>query len=543
VRFGPVRTAEADGAILAHSLTAGGRKFKKGRVLSPADCAALAESGVETVLAARLDAEDMAEDAAAKAIAAAIAGDAAARGLTVSAPFTGRANLFAAAEGVLRVDAAAIAAANEADESITIATLPDYSRVAPRQMVATVKIIPYAAPREAVATAVAALSATTPLRAHPVVRRTATLVLTETLGMKPALLDKGAEAVRARLDALGVALTETLRAPHETGALTETLRAATGEMILILTGSATSDRRDVGPAALTAAGGRLERFGMPVDPGNLLFLGEFSGRPVIGLPGCARSPALNGADWVLERIACGLTVDAAAIGAMGVGGLLKEIPSRPSPRAGGAEAPRRPFVSVALLASGASSRMGGRDKLLEDVDGSPLLRRAAAAALDSRADETLVILPPDARERHAALEGLGVRIAENRSAAEGMAASIRAAAAAVDPKADALIVALADMPEIGPAHLDALMAAFDPAEGRAICRAATADGRPGHPVLFGRRFFEALARLEGDRGARDLLAENADLVELVPTPGAAAAVDLDTPEDWAAWRAARQRGT
>jgi molybdenum cofactor cytidylyltransferase len=124
-----------------------------------------------------------------------------------------------------------------------------------------------------------------------------------------------------------------------------------------------------------------------------------------------------------------------------------------------------------------------------------------------------------------------------------MAASIRAAVAAAAPEADALIVALADMPEIGPAHLDALMAAFDPAEGRAICRAATADGRPGHPVLFGRRFFEALGRLEGDRGARDLLAEHGDLVETVPTAGAAATVDLDTPEAWAAWRAARQRGT
>jgi molybdenum cofactor cytidylyltransferase len=124
-------------------------------------------------------------------------------------------------------------------------------------------------------------------------------------------------------------------------------------MTLILTGSATSDRRDVGPAAVEAAGGRVMRFGMPVDPGNLLFLGELDGKPVIGLPGCARAPALNGADWVLERIACGLETTSAAIAAMGVGGLLKEIPSRPSPRAGGAEAPRRPHVTVALLASGA----------------------------------------------------------------------------------------------------------------------------------------------------------------------------------------------
>jgi molybdenum cofactor cytidylyltransferase len=120
-----------------------------------------------------------------------------------------------------------------------------------------------------------------------------------------------------------------------------------------------------------------------------------------------------------------------------------------------------------------------------------------------------------------------------------MAASIRAGLEALDPRADAVIVALADMPDIGAAHIDRLIAAFDPAEGRAICRAATESGVPGHPVLFGRRFFETLGLLEGDAGARAVLAEHADLVELVPTPGEAAATDLDTPEAWAAWRARR----
>jgi Uncharacterized MobA-related protein len=150
--------------------------------------------------------------------------------------------------------------------------------------------------------------------------------------------------------------------------------------------------------------------------------------------------------------------------------------------------------------------MGGRDKLLEDVGGAPMLRRAAEAALASRADETVVVLPPDAPARRAALEGLPVRVVENPEAGEGMAASIRAAVRAAAPEADALILALADMPEIGPAHLDALIAAFDPGEGRAICRAADAEGRPGHPVLFGRCFFEALGKLEGDSGWRGLWA-------------------------------------
>jgi len=136
------------------------------------------------------------------------------------------------------------------------------------------------------------------------------------------------------LDALGVQMSDLRVVPHEVEALAAALRALEGDLALILTGSATSDSADVAPEAVRAAGGHVDRFGMPVDPGNLLFLGRQGARPVIGLPGCARSPALNGADWVLSRVACGIEVTAQDIAAMGVGGLLKEIPSRPQPRAG-----------------------------------------------------------------------------------------------------------------------------------------------------------------------------------------------------------------
>jgi molybdenum cofactor cytidylyltransferase len=534
VRFGSVPVAEAQGAILAHSLTAGRLRLKKGRLLSPADVAAIDEAGVTRVTVARLEPGDLGEDRAAQAVAAALApGD----GLSLSAPFTGRVNVYAEADGVFRVDPARVAALNAIDPAITLATLADFARVRPRQMVATVKIIPYAVAGDRVSAA--AKVAPDSLALHRFRPATVALVLTRTPGLKESLIAKGEAAVRTRVEALGWTLRPPVVVAHETEAVADAVAAAEGEVVLVLGGSATSDAGDTCPAGVVAAGGRLIRFGMPVDPGNLLFVADLGGRPAVGLPGCVRSPALNGADWVLERLAAGLPVGDAEIAAMGVGGLLKEIPARPQPRAGLPPAPGRPRVAAIVLGAGAGTRMRGRDKLLEPVDGRPVLRLAAEAALASRADEVVVVLQPGDEERRAALAGLGVAVVEAPDWAEGMAASLRAGLAAVAGRAEAVVVMLADMPEVGAGDIDRLIAGFDPEEGREIVRAVAADGTPGHPVLFGRRFFESLAALRGDRGARDVLAEAGEFAVEVPTGGRRALTDLDTPEAWAAWRAGR----
>jgi len=333
MQFGPVPVDDACGAILAHSLGLGGRRLRKGLVLGSDDIAALRAAGVAQVTVARLDPDDLAEDAAATLLARALVPDPAAAGLALSAAFTGRVNINAAVTGVLRVDAAAVHALNRVDPAITLATLRPLQRVTAGLLVGTVKIIAYGVDRARLETACA--GARDALRVHPVVRRSAGLVLTAVPGQDEKLNAKGRKVIAARLSGLGVDLADVAEVAHDTAAIAAALRGLRGEMALILTGSATSDLYDTAPEALRAAGGQVARFGMPVDPGNLLFLGDMAdGRPVIGLPGCARSPALNGADWVLERIACGLAVTGDDIAAMGVGGLLKEAPGRPHPREG-----------------------------------------------------------------------------------------------------------------------------------------------------------------------------------------------------------------
>ncbi|MFU8897507.1 molybdenum cofactor cytidylyltransferase [Roseinatronobacter thiooxidans] len=328
MRFGPVAVPDAAGAILAHSVGLGPKRLRKGRVLEAADIEALCAAGYAEVTVARLDTDDLHEDDAALALARALVPDPQAAGLALNPVGTGRVNIVAQGPGLLAVNAALVHAVNAIDPAITVATLPDLMRVERGAMAATVKIIAYGVAASAVTRACGAGRGA--LRLMPPVLRRASLIQTQVQPGEDGA--KGHAVTAARLERLGVTLDPLCLVPHQIDPLAQALQQAQGEVVLILTGSATSDLHDTAPEALRRAGGHVVHFGMPVDPGNLLFLGYLGARPVIGLPGCAKSPALNGADWVMERIICGQQVTAADIMAMGVGGLLKEIPTRPRPR-------------------------------------------------------------------------------------------------------------------------------------------------------------------------------------------------------------------
>nr|WP_303626505.1 molybdopterin-binding protein [Roseovarius sp. M141] len=303
-------------------------KIAKGTVLTVQHLRDLAEDGVTQVVAARLEPGDVHEDAAAEQLAAAML--ASGVGLRARRASTGRVNLVAEHTGIVSLDAAAILAANLVDPGITIATVPCWQRIAADGLVATIKIIPYAVPGDRLAQACAAARGAIGLHGAQI----ATLTLIETRIGPDTPPDKGRRAMAARAANFGAQLSPRIVVAHDAQAISAALADAPGEVLMILTGSATSDICDVAPQGVRHAGGQVDHYGMPVDPGNLLFLGRIGGKPVIGLPGCARSPALNGADWVLERVICGVPVTSADIAAMGVGGLLKEIHSRPMPRRG-----------------------------------------------------------------------------------------------------------------------------------------------------------------------------------------------------------------
>jgi molybdenum cofactor cytidylyltransferase len=332
--FGRVDTAHAQGAILAHTTRLPGRVLVKGRVLQADDVTELMDAGHITVVAARLEAGDVPEDEAARILAEALL----APGLTLRLPGTGRANILAAVPGLFRASAQEIDRLNALDDSLTLGTLPDASTVGPGDMVATIKIIPFAAPAGALDEAAALARATRPLRLAPFAPRLAGLVLTTLPGLKQSVLDHTAVAMQARIERLTGRLLPPVLCGHETESIAAALRgllASGAQMLLVAGASAVVDRNDVAPLGIVAAGGEILHVGMPVDPGNLLCLGRVGDVPALVLPGCARSPALNGIDFVLARLFAGEPAGAQEIRKMGVGGLLKEFAARPAPRSGG----------------------------------------------------------------------------------------------------------------------------------------------------------------------------------------------------------------
>ncbi len=419
--FSSVPPDKAEGCILVHGLRAGGRLLKKGRALTKTDIRQIFDAGIRSITVARLEDDDVPEDAAAARIAAVLAGE----GARVGAAFTGRSNLYAENSGLVVFDPETIDAINGIHESITLATLPPFAAVNPGEMIATVKIIPYAAPSHSVETAVHL--GERGIRVASFRRMRAGLISTFLEGQKPSLLDKNRVALDGRLGPLGGEIVFERRVPHSIEPLSQALRetaAQKPDVFFIFGASAISDRRDIIPAAIVSAGGEVDHFGMPVDPGNLLLLARLEGVPAIGLPSCARSPKTNGFDFVLQRIFAGVPVGGRDITRMGVGGLLQEIPSRPQPRDAGNPALRAPRIGAIVLAAGLSSRMG-TNKLLQEWRGKPLLRWSAEAALASEARPVIVVTGHDAPNAEAALHGLDVTFVRNPGYREGLSGSLK----------------------------------------------------------------------------------------------------------------------
>lgn len=543
--FGELNTADARGCILAHSIRLGRKRVPKGTVLTQSLIDSLLSESIATVVVAKIETDDVEENLAAMSVAEAVTGD----GLRIDKARTGRVNIFATVDGLLCVDRPSVVALNSIDESLTFATLAENTRVLKGRMVATSKIITYAVKAKLMQTAVT-IASDNPLRVAPIRPQTAVLIQTRLPTIKESTLDKSRRVTEERLQSRYATLSAEFRCEHTVESLVaELLRpeVSAADWVLIAGASAISDRSDVIPAAIVAADGVIDRYGIPVDPGNLLLLGRRGRSTLLGLPGCARSPKYNGLDQILDRLACDVPITNEWLNSLCVGGLLDEDLQRPQPRhletlkadsqpasaTDVATAVRKqespaPCVAGLVLAAGTSSRAGTVNKLLVEVSGTPMVRIVTDALLHSRVESVQVVTGHEHDKVNAALAGLSVESHYCPSYMMGMAHSLSHGISRL-PACDAVLVCLADMPHISSQLIDHLLASVG-TEAADVIAVPVNQGKRGNPVLVGKAFFDTLLQHDGDTGARFLMKQYPERVMEIEVSENAVLTDYDTVE-------------
>ena len=543
MKFGPCALSDGLDAILVHAVYLPDGRIAKGTCLTSDHLSRLRANGIDDIIVARLEDGDLGEDAAADMIAKAMMP----ANVRLSVAATGRVNIYATQRGLLRVDRLRLRDINMVDEGITLSTVQHNQLVEAGDLIATLKIIPYSVAETAVATVIGLGAGEPVISFHALRPRSFGLIQTRIPGMADKILKATEQTAKQRLNQLGCALVDSRVVAHEAAAINQAITASRANgpaVMLIAGGSAIADRRDEVPMGVIAAGGRIDHFGLPVDPGNLLMLSHIDEMPVIGMPGCARSIKMNGFDWILHLLLADLRIDAAEIADMAAGGLLMEIVSRPLPRR---MVERRQIsnatIGGVILAAGQSQRMGAQNKLLAEIDGVPIIRRTAQALLDGGLNDLVIVTGHEHRLVAAALDDLPVTCIYNDEYQSGQASSVACGVRHHQNGSHAaVLIALGDMPLVRPELIAALLrdhSSLPDATDRITL--PVFDGRRGNPVIWGRGFFDELVALTGDAGGRIIFAENKNAVNSLGWPDDSIHLDIDTPEALAPLKKASQK--
>lgn len=535
--FGEFPLHAAEGVLLAHSLRLPERTLRKGRRLGVPEIEALRAANRESVYGCRLDVEDVDENQAAAQVAAVLQGD----GTHAARPGAGHCNLVADVAGLVRLDPHRIEALNLLDEDLLVATAAPWQRVAPGDLVTRVKIASFAIPGQRLGHCLDAIDASaTRIAVVPFRQLRVALILTRLGASDEKRTSELRDGMQRRLAQLGNGIDLEITCGHQPQAVAAAIARARGtgcELIIIGAASATVDRDDMIPAGIRLGGGRIERFGFPLEPGSMLVLARQDDTPILVLPGCARSPKPNGLDGLLARIVAGHPPSDTEMAQWGCGGLLPGQRVKPEGDAKSNEQAKtaQPRIAAIVLAAGRSQRMGDDNKLLRPVSGTPMVSHAVNAALGVPLAGVVVVTGHQHEQIAATLSAHDITLAHNPDYASGLSSSLRAGLTALPAGIDGVVVLLGDMPLVTAAHLARILDAFAPDAGRSII-VPTFEGTRGNPVLWSRRFFPEMMALEGDVGARRLMRQYPDLVFELAMNDAAVLTDIDTPEILAEWR-------
>ncbi|UTW56623.1 NTP transferase domain-containing protein [Kordiimonas sp. SCSIO 12610] len=518
---------DCQGWKLAHSITTSNKKVKKATEITAEHIRSLKSDGVEKIQVFKLDNFDIDENSAAANIADHLIGANTRRDKSTR----GRCNIKSTCDGLIQFSSS-MEDINFIDEAITLATLANFQPVKEGQLIATVKIIPYAVDK---ALLNKATLVTDKLNVAPFRTYNCALISSDR-----SLPPKAISIIENRVNTTHGCLKSVDWCDHNVEDLSakiiSTAMGSETDLILLTGISAISDRRDIIPSALIEAGGTIEHLGMPVDPGNLLMLGTLNGKMVIGLPSCAKSPALNGFDWVLARFAAGLQITAKDIKSMGLGGLLKEDRNRPSPRLKTSSGDdifsnTKNNISTVVLAAGKSSR-AQRNKLLASLGTMSVLERTLSLLTQSdmiEEDQILLVTGHEHDKIKSLIANDKIKICYNAKYTEGMSESLKLANKHIREETEFVLIALGDMPFVRPQSITTLIkAGVANPEYQIII--PTFHGKRGNPVLWNRDKFYEIRNISADQGGRKIIKNNEDYVLEVEIDDPGLLIDLDTPE-------------
>jgi len=539
VIFSRFASESAEGLVLAHTIRMPGCLIKKGHTLNSKDITELISNEIEHVSGAHLEQDDVTENEAALKIATALCGN----GLRVGKPVAGRCNIYANSKGLISINAAVVNAINLYDGTITVATLSPDDDVQINQTVASIKVIPFAVSKKVLhaCSMLAKQDTISAVSLKPFIPHLVGLILTKAENIKPSVLDATVEVMNDRVRCYGSEMNFNQRCAHTIEPIIQTLKSALSSesnLILICGATVNVDIGDIIPSAIVLLGGTIEHFGMPVEPGNMLLLARIGPKTIICMPGCSRSPKLNGFDWVLQRILTGQLVNRLDIMQMGVGGLIKDVPysSRKQKFLTKLNAYKEsyskdkklsPNVSIIILAAGCSRRMGKQNKLLATLNGKRMLEHVVDAAKASDASRVIVVTGHQAEAIQNALANSKVDFVNNSEYATGIASSIKVGISLLDKQVEGALILLGDMPYVSTKKINEVLSAFDPQSKKDIVVPICGE-RKGNPVLWAKRYFEEIEILEGDSGAKSLLMTYSENIFRLPSDSSTL-IDIDTP--------------
>ena len=535
--FKKVKVEDAPGAILAHKKIGKDWSIKKGQILTKDNCAKLELIGIKEVFVAILDKEDIHEDEASSWLASEIMGNA----VEVTVPFTGRCNIISKTNGILLINEEIVNKLNHVDEVMTIATLPHRSSIKKGQIIATIKVIPFAISNKVKTRLLDILLVSkNVISINPFKKKKFSLINTTSSSLKDSLVLKTTNVTKNRIENIDGVLVSVDSCSHDIDAvshkITKILKLKP-DMIIISGAHVSVDRNDILPMAIMKSGGEIIYYGMPVDPGNLMLLGKVNDIYVLVLPGCARSLSKNGIDLMLEHFSINSKLDKDFISSLGVGGLLNDTSVRRSPRENKKKYEKvigkDPLICAIILAAGQSKRMGS-NKLLIQIDKKPLIRVIVDAVINSRVDKVIVVTGYQEKSVMNALHGMNLDFVFNEDYNKGMSSSIKAGLDYVPDGFDGVLICLGDMPLLKSKHINDLINPFYPNANRSI-GVPVYYGKRGNPVLWSNKYLKDFTNLSGDIGAKDLIKKHYSNVYEVEFYDDAVLVDLDVKDDLEAY--------